>query len=63
MIINRASRRETGSPLGQKIMKVIVLVFVLLLLLGLGEKVAGKSDGGACGCIVGAIIILAWLLF
>ena len=44
-------------------MKVIVLVFVLLLLLGLGEKVAGKSDGGACGCIVGAIIILAWLLF
>ena len=44
-------------------MKVILLVFVLLLLLGIGGKVVEKSDGGACGCLVGAIIILAWLLF
>ena len=43
-------------------MKVILLVLGLLLLLACGEKAVEKSDGGACGCLIGAVIILIWLL-
>ena len=51
-----------GNPtMTDQTMKTILLVFVLLLLLAGGEKIMGK-DGGACGCLVGVIVILVWLL-
>ena len=49
------------QTMSDRSMKTILLVFVLLLLLAGGEKIMGK-DGGACGCLVGAIVILVWLL-
>ena len=44
-------------------MKTILLVFALLLLLAGAEKIMEKKDGGGfCGCLIGAIVILVWLL-